>query len=397
MSQKLDDLKTMVKGDRKTRTFGIIIVILVLAMFVVSWTDKTRRVPRKTATQKVEQPKLSSTDNFADLMDRFRKEQEQMQQDVRALKTEHEKTQQAMTESQTRTAEIFKRLLEKMAAQQEGRSASISTSSLGIPPGAPEPQTISAIDTSNDSQSMESITPGELESFGVQQQQVAPPPPPKPEKKAFVGAGDSVRLKLLAGVNAQTDGTPYPVVFKVVSDIYGPDGSVLPIGEARIIAAAQGSITDSRALFRLTSMNLRLPDGRRIVKKIDGWVVGEDGIRGMPGILIDPLGQALAGAGLAAGVSGFGQGLQISNVSSKENSFLGLTTQEVTGSPYEYAVGKSIEGAGKEWSQIIKDRLQEMVPVVQVFSGREATAVFARSISIDGLFQQISGEEEDLY
>ena len=108
-----------------------------------------------------------------------------------------------------------------------------------------------------------------------------------------------MRVKLLAGVNAPTDGTPYPVVLKLLGNVMGPDGNTIPLGEARLIAAAQGSLTDSRVLFRLTRLSIRLPNGRRKEFAIDGWVVGEDGIRGMSGVLIDPIGKAIGGAAMA--------------------------------------------------------------------------------------------------
>ena len=213
--------------------------------------------------------------------------------------------------------------------------------------------------------------------------------------EVLIGAGDSVRVRLLAGVNAPTDGTPYPVVLKLTSDVYGPDGSALPLGEARIIAAAQGSLTDARALFRLTSMNLRMPDGRRIVKRVDGWVVGEDGIRGLQGILIDPLGKALGGSILAGTVQGFGAALEAKNVTVEDSGFLGLQSWGVTGNPWEYAVGRGIRQGANEWSDIIKERVRSMVPVVQVLSGRDATAVFAKSVSIKGLYDVLAGDSDE--
>ena len=115
----------------------------------------------------------------------------------------------------------------------------------------------------------------------------------------------------------------------------------------------------------------------------------------MSGMLIDPLGKALMGAGIAAGVQGFGQGLELSNSTTTNNGFLGMSSTQVTGSPLEFAAGKAIQGMGREYSGIIRDRLAEMVPVVQVLSGRQATAVFARSVKIPGLFQQLDKKESD--
>lgn len=390
MVQTLKDLALRFKAERKTK-FIVGIIVLFAVVWFIAPEPQTRQRQAASNAQKA-QPStgtIAQQEAYSDVVERFRRDLESNQSENKELKTELSKQRQALDEYQQRTADIFKKMLEKMADQNGG--GGIQTASSAPPPGP--------VDVTDGSQSqLEPISgPQELDTFGMDQGDIAPPPLPEPPKEAFVGAGDSVRVKLLAGVNAPTDGTPYPVVFSLISDVYGPDGSALPLGEARLIAAAQGSLTDSRALFRLTSMNVRLPDGRRVVKRVDGWIVGEDGIRGMPGSLIDPLGKAIAGAGLAGLIQGLGQGLEYGNSTTTVNDggFLGLSTSTtVTGSPYEYAAGRGVRAMGSEWAGIIKDRLSEMVPVVQVLSGREGTAVFARSLSIKGLFQQIASEEE---
>jgi hypothetical protein len=200
-----------------------------------------------------------------------------------------------------------------------------------------------------------------------------------------------VRVKLLAGVNAPTDGTPYPVMLKLVSDVGGPDGSSIPLGEARVIAAAQGSLTDQRALFRLTTINVQLPSGEQKVIDVDGWIVGEDGIRGMPGVLIDPIGKAIAGSAFVGALSGFGNGLQMMNQQTFQNGQGGFTTQNL-GSAAEAGGGGAAVGAAREWNTIIRDRLQNLTPHVQVLSGREATAVFARSFTVEGLYEALADQ-----
>jgi conjugal transfer pilus assembly protein TraB len=228
--------------------------------------------------------------------------------------------------------------------------------------------------------------------------------PPQKPKLAAIMPGDSVRVKLLAGVNAPTDGTPYPVVLKLIGDVTGPDGNSVPLGEARVIAAAQGSLTDARVLFRLTRLSIRLPNGRRKEFGIDGWIVGEDGIRGMEGVLIDPIGQALGGAAVAGGLAGAGQGYAASNTiqqlysfnnnqNNNQNINQGSSVYVDRSKIPEYAGGIALSSAANEWQNIIRDRVSQMVPVVQVLSGREATAVFSQSLAIPDLLEQLDQED----
>jgi hypothetical protein len=172
----------------------------------------------------------------------------------------------------------------------------------------------------------------------------------------------------------------------------GPDGNSVPLGEARIIAAAQGSLTDSRVLFRLTRLSIRLPNGKRKEFPVDGWIVGEDGIRGLEGVLIDPIGKAIVGAGMAGGLAGLGQGIAAANVQNRVYSNGSQYSSVNQGDVGKYAGGVALASTANEWQAIIKDRLSQLVPVVQVLSGREATAVFSQSVAIPELLEQLDEE-----
>jgi hypothetical protein len=191
----------------------------------------------------------------------------------------------------------------------------------------------------------------------------------------------------MAGVNAPTDGTPYPVLLKLVSEVSGPDGSAIPLGEARIIAAAQGSLVDQRVLFRLTTMTYQLPTGEQKTIDIDGWVVGEDGIRGLAGVAIDPFGKVLSGIALAAAVNGAGQGLRQGGIQNNQNA-LGLN-QQVIQNAGQVALGSAVSQSGNEWSQMIQERARMYTPMVHVKSNREATAVFTKPFTISGLIEAL--------
>jgi hypothetical protein len=316
-----------------------------------------------------------------DLIQRFNGHLNQLTVQTNALREEVDANRKAMQDYEQTTAEIFKKIIERLSeVQTVSQTAPNDPSPQGfVPPPISADPVIDPV--------MEPIG-GELP--------VADGPPERPEKPrlAAVMPGDSVRVKLLAGVNAPTDGTPYPVVLKLIGDVIGPDGNSVPLGEARVIAAAQGSLTDSRVLFRLTRLSIRLPNGRRKEFGIDGWVVGEDGIRGMEGVLIDPIGKAIAGAGMAGGLAGLGQGLAAANT---VNRFGVGNTPDTSfvqdGKMGEYAAGMALSSAAKEWNSIIRERLAQLVPVVQVLSNREATAVFSQSLTVPDLLEQL--DEED--
>lgn len=374
--QKFRDLLLLIQKDKKAQFFTLLAVLAIL------WIAFSPPPRQRRAAQKAPEDKSGTVDGdeaYRDIVRAFGSELENTKGEVKLIKEQLIQTEGSIQEFQNSSAEIFKKMLERLSEVEANTKG-------GIPSAGP-------IDVEGSDESLSLDGDGDaLESFGELQTEPAPPAPPEPQKVAFVGAGDSVRIKLLAGVNAPTDGTPYPVVFQLSGDVFGPDNSQLPLGEARLIAAAQGSLTDSRALFRLTSMNIRLPNGRRKVLPVDGWVVGEDGIRGMEGVLIDPLGKAIGAAGFAGFLQGVGEGISSSNTTSIGNA-VGGTNTFVSGDITQFAAGKGVSSAANVYARLIQDRVNALVPVVQVLSGREATAVFSKSISVQDLYEAL--DEED--
>lgn len=376
MMQKLKDLQLYLMGSRKAKVLLAVGIIAGLFLYFNEGKRPTRIV-KPTPPQK---KGLDNKETATDLITRFNQDLQAMTEKNQRIEENLNAQQKQLQDFEQRTAEILKKMLERIQDNQSDPSAQ---------GGAPVPVALDGQPDAAEPLHQEA----ELQPFGLEPEEVAPPPPPPVKKVAYIGAGDSVRVKLLAGVNAPTDGTPYPVVFKLVSDVYGPDGSAIPLGEARLVAAAQGSLTDSRALFRLTSMNILLPTGEKKVYNVDGWIVGEDGIRGMRGILIDPIGKAIGGAAFAGGLAAAGQGLATANSTVRRDLAGGITT-DVTGSLAQFAAGQAITGAATEWSRTVNQRLQQLIPVVEILSGREGTAVFAQSLPVEGLYEAIESEDD---
>jgi len=382
LKQKVEDLVLLVKESRKAKLILACAVGAVIFLVVSESPQRPQQARQQLTEIRQDGTSMSRRDDvIRDMTTAIMSQLEQNTAETRALGVELQELRSDHESAEVRTAEILSKMLERLVAVETTGGAGQRT--------GPQPMDY-------DSSFLEPEVDS-LEPFGsVHESQVAPPPLPEQiQRVAYIGSADSVRVKLLAGVNAPTDGTPYPVVFKLIGDVTGPDGSALPIGEARLIAAAQGSLTDSRALFRLTNMSIRYPNGERRDLDVQGWIVGEDGIRGMQGVLIDPLGKAIGASVLTGTVSGLGQG--ISQSQSTTTSQFGQSTTIVDGDVAAYAFGRGLTSGASEWSSLIRERVRKMVPVVQVFSGREATAVFAKPVVIPGLYDQLAGDETDIF
>jgi hypothetical protein len=383
MRQFLKDLALRLRSDRKTQ-FITLLTLGALGFLFFSDGSPTRRTPKP-------KPQVSvgandPNERWKDLVERFNGQLNTLTTTTNALQEEVSSQKKAMQEYEATTAEIFKKILERLAEVQANNTAP-SVQQTG-------PQDLGEVTAGE----LVASSPDELESIGsTEAVAVQPPPQPQKARLAAIMPGDSVRVKLLAGVNAPTDGTPYPVVLKLIGDVLGPDGNSVPLGEARLIAAAQGSLTDSRVLLRLTRLSIRLPNGRRKEFPVDGWIVGEDGIRGMEGVLIDPVGKAIGGAAMAGALSGLGQGVAAANTDTLTYSSGSQSRTVDSSQSPAFAGGVALSSAANEWQEIIRRRMDLLVPVVQVLSGREATAVFSQSLAIPDLLEQVDEDPSVVY
>lgn len=376
MRQRIKDILEMVKKDRKTRFILMVAFLAVLfTMFGPSNNRKFRfgqQAPNQTDT-----PGMGNNEAYNDIVMRFDSEVKDLKQNMGETRQALEQQGQAIQNFDARTAAIFTKILERIedidANSKNGNSVDATNLS------GSDAQLAGQVD--------------EPDSFGFEAQNVTPPSQPAgPLRSAIIGIGDTVRVKLIAGVGAPTDGTPYPVLFQIMGDVTGPDNTRLPIGDARVVAAAQGSLSDSRALFRLTDLSINLPTGERKQYKVDGWIVGEDGIRGMKGLLKDPLGKVLGATAVAGFAQGVGEGLAQSQFRTFNSGRDGLQTI-FDGEVPKLALGSGVGSAANVYANVIEERAKQLVPIVEVLSGREATAIFASSTVVDGLIQALDDSQ----
>lgn len=386
IKQLIEDVKLRTRNDRR------VWAVLGLAVFaIVLWnlSSDGRKGPRTRPGIEIERASNQgpgANEAYEDLMKyladdlkntqaamKVQAEQtERLQKDVRA---NNEKLTGVITEVVNRIEmmdDAVKRLEQAQSAQGSGDASGMAQASAQQTYMEPQPD--------------------ELEVIGGGDSAVAiPPPPAMPQlsKRTFISPGDAVPIRLLTGVAAPVDGTPYPVMFKLMGPISGPDGSSLDLGEARLVAAAQGSETDGRVVYRLSDLAFRNSDGRRSVIKVDGWVVGEDGIRGMRGKVIDKLGQVILATMAYSATAAAGDAVSMRY----RNNFLGFRGNRdinLTGTDVNLAAASALTDGSIRLTQLLLDKYEKLIPVVEVNSGRDVVAVFSRGSEVS-----VYDEEEE--
>jgi len=163
--------------------------------------------------------------------------------------------------------------------------------------------------------------------------------------------GKVLKVKLLAGINAPTDGTPYPVVLKNLSPVMDSDGKEVEV-DIRLIGRADGILDSSRVEITLETITFRTLSGQRVDMPIEGQIWDLNGQLGFAGELREPIGMALIGGVLlSSGAPQLQNNLAILGDSEHNNFF---TEDGVPSLPSE--------------------RIRDLIPVVSVLSGLEATA-----------------------
>lgn len=390
MKQKIEDFKVLIKNDRRILVgIGLVFFALLLFVFTDSNQKKTRRLsPQVVANAETQGSKQGSDANkvFEELISAYGN-------DIGALKDEARKSQQERD-----------RIFQKLDEQEKNFSGMLEGVVDELEHINKSVEELRNKQTSDNSGGDKDIDGSKGQQLGSTMDRVLwdtpdlPPAPEEPQRKRVkvITPGDSVPLELLTGVAAPVDGTPYPVVFRLTGPVTGPDGAALEVGEARLIAAAQGSEADGRVLFRLTNLSIRHKDGRRSVVPVDGWIVGEDGIRGMQGRLIDKLGRLIAATAGVSFMAALGQGLENRNrsVNFNNNGTQGVT---VNNDDVNFATASAMVDSSNRLGQLLIDRYEKLIPVVEVLSGRNVVAIFSSTAEVEDIDEEGQYGDEGIY
>jgi conjugal transfer pilus assembly protein TraB len=192
-----------------------------------------------------------------------------------------------------------------------------------------------------------------------------------------------VDMGVAASTATNSQGNPEPIKLRLVDDGNLPGGLKGQVRDAVLIGACYGDISSERARCRLETLTWKDKNGTQIEKAIEGWVVGEDGLAGIRGQVVDRAGAVAReafGAGLlsaaanflkfeaTAGVypmTPFGQ----TNALSKEGALKGAAAS----------------GAGSALDKLAEfsiKRAEQMQPVILVASGRVVDVLLKTGVSL---------------
>jgi len=217
----------------------------------------------------------------------------------------------------------------------------------------------------------------------------------------YFPAGTYSKAVITSGVAASTatnaQSNPQPMMLRLVDNGNLPRGFKSRVKDAVILGACYGDISSERVLCRLETMSWVEPDGTTVEKKVEGWVIGEDGRAGLRGQVVDRSGDVAReafGAGILSGISNFFK-------FQAQSSVYPVTPFGSTNalSNKEALQGAAASGAGSALDRLADfsiKRAEQMQPVIMVASGRVVDIVFKAGVDLSPVQQpdmQVYGQQ----
>ncbi|WP_371220215.1 TraB/VirB10 family protein [Orientia tsutsugamushi] len=207
----------------------------------------------------------------------------------------------------------------------------------------------------------------------------------------YVTSGSSARAVLLTGVvvgtGTNSSSSPEPIVLQLLDtailyDKYKTD----QIKNAILIGSCNGEMSSERAKCRIETLSVVNNQGDIIEKKVEGWLIGEDGRSGIKGIVVDKSSNIASMAALNGVFSSIAKFLQSKAIKPDMLPTLNL----VGGQQQEFQIGDALQsgayaGASNAFDKLADfaiKRADSMSPVVLIASGRVIDVVFKKGFDL---------------
>jgi len=204
-----------------------------------------------------------------------------------------------------------------------------------------------------------------------------------PGRAVHIPAGSFAEATLLTGVYAPTDGEPMPVLLRLDAALIGPRRTRLALPRALLVGKAVGDANSRRATIQIETVSIAAPDGRIHEVKANGWVVDADGIQGLRGTYVWRADEIVA-LGATTGALSAGADALAERETTSSVTPLGGASTVVTGDPVRLAGFRGLAGASSRLSEVISERLREIVPAIHVTNGKPVSVAFVTGVTIEG-------------
>lgn len=387
-------------------------LVLTLVTMSNTWTERSKAKSQETVAQGKEKLKAGKMTLLSERVERdlwvaaegqnikaIQQSNEQLQNEVKALRDDLETTKKAQMEAVTATNKNMEEAIKK-AKQQGGipippppgkgpKTAAYSPNGPqkigGIPPvpgtGAigPAGSVMGAIRMVEDDQ--KSTSRGSRDS--------APSHGDRKKEDEWISTGSFFKAVLLNGIDAPTSGgaqaEPYPVLMSIVDLTTMPNRFQVDMRECFLVGAGYGNIADERCYIRSERLSCIRKNGQAVDFELTGHVIGEDGKLGMRGRLVSKQGQQIVMALFAGTLGGFSTAMKPTGTVKLDLSTNDTTTTVNRNDASDVLASAGLGGAGTALDSVAKYYLkmaEKMFPVIEIDAGRRIEVVVLKGRSM---------------
>jgi conjugal transfer pilus assembly protein TraB len=205
----------------------------------------------------------------------------------------------------------------------------------------------------------------------------------------YIPSGTYAKAVLTSGVVASTStqaqGNPQPIMLRLADEGNLPRGWKSTVKDAVLIGACYGDLSSERVLCRLESMSWVEANGETVERKVEGWIIGEDGRPGLRGLVVDRAGDVARESFIAGILSGLSTFLQFESTRGVyPMTPFGQTNALSTPDALVGGLGKGATNALDKLADFSIKRAESMSPVLVVNSGRVVDVVFRKGVDLFG-------------
>lgn len=205
----------------------------------------------------------------------------------------------------------------------------------------------------------------------------------KPEEEGiFLPAGTIITSVLLSGMDAPTgrsaQSQPLPVLARVKSFANLPNRFRADVSECRVVGSTWGDLSSERAFIRAETFSCVREDGGVIEVGLRMFATGEDGKVGLRGPVVEKRGQLIGRAALAGFLQGVSDAFQPQRIPvlATGSADGNAQFQQISGGDAaQSGIYGGISGASDRLADYYIKRADELVPVIEISAGREATFI----------------------
>ena len=217
-------------------------------------------------------------------------------------------------------------------------------------------------------------------------------------RKAFhvdemIPSATTVKALIVSSVDAPcgalSSSDPQPIKLRIMDDARLPKSVRVKLKGGMLIGGAYGDLSSERVYIRLERLTQVKKDGSFIETDVAGFVSGEDGKYGVRGVVVDKSATLIKNAAYSGFFGGMSQYFQTTlnaqNIKPDEQTWYYLPP----GIKYDLIQNSALEGASNALDKISEyyiKRAEQLMPVIQVSSGRCVDITFTHGATLGDLY-----------